>query len=317
MKIYEIIDPESFSHRTAPLTYEQYYRLHPELGEGYFRQLRLNEGLVVNISEVRLFESVMVQEDLQEPIIVFTFILDGESTSHQFESTLQTGSGTADILFLHQGGGDVELKCGRPGGMMTILITPSKLADILGEIPDRLLSVFEQKQNSIIHQDRWYPAIYTCLQQLIHCPLKGAAKKLYLEAKVLELIALRMDRVVALSSALQPNRTFSKTDIERLHAAKSQIQSQLEHPPSLIELAHSVGLNDFKLKKGFREIFGTTVFGYLREQRLNKAIELLEVKELNITDIALEIGYQKPSNFSFAFKKQFGMNPSEYRKKRR
>jgi AraC-like DNA-binding protein len=76
-------------------------------------------------------------------------------------------------------------------------------------------------------------------------------------------------------------------------------------------------LNDFKLKSGFRETFGTTVFGYVRKLRMDKARSLLEIGDLNVTEAALEAGYCSLGHFAAAFKKRFGTLPGQYRVGRR
>jgi AraC-like DNA-binding protein len=87
----------------------------------------------------------------------------------------------------------------------------------------------------------------------------------------------------------------------------------LEEPPSLPELARSVGLNEFKLKVGFRTHFGTSVFGYLRAQRMDQARRLLVRGELSVTEVAARVGYSNPSKFAAAFRKHFGRPPSALR----
>jgi AraC family transcriptional regulator, transcriptional activator of the genes for pyochelin and ferripyochelin receptors len=87
----------------------------------------------------------------------------------------------------------------------------------------------------------------------------------------------------------------------------------LENPPSLLELAKLVGLNDYKLKSGFRHVFGTTVFGYLHQQRMQQAYRLLTTSDLTVTEVANQVGYTSLSAFSTAFKKFFGISPSRCR----
>jgi AraC-like DNA-binding protein len=84
-------------------------------------------------------------------------------------------------------------------------------------------------------------------------------------------------------------------------------------PPGLPELARSVGLNEFKLKVGFRVLFGASVFGYLRTQRMDRARRLLAHRELSVTEVAAHVGYQNPSKFAAAFRKHFGFPPSALR----
>jgi len=80
-----------------------------------------------------------------------------------------------------------------------------------------------------------------------------------------------------------------------------------------VELARLAGLNDYKLKAGFRQVFGTTVFGYLRQQRLEQARQLLQAQEISVTEAAATVGYSSQGHFAAAFRKQFGINPKDLR----
>lgn len=106
--------------------------------------------------------------------------------------------------------------------------------------------------------------------------------------------------------------SFSPDDLKRLHQAKEILTHRLTNPPSLMELSRQVGLNDYKLKQGFRHIFGTTVFAYLRACRMKRAQQLLIAQELSIAQVAHAVGYASQSRFCDAFKKQFGTTPKAY-----
>ncbi|MEH2290578.1 AraC family transcriptional regulator [Nostoc sp.] len=71
-----------------------------------------------------------------------------------------------------------------------------------------------------------------------------------------------------------------------MHHAKAILNQRLPHPPSLINLAKEIGLNDFKLKRGFREVFGTTVLEYVQSLRLEQAQRLLPRTNLTVAEIA-------------------------------
>ncbi len=98
-------------------------------------------------------------------------------------------------------------------------------------------------------------------------------------------------------------------DIEQIHLAKAILTANFHNPPSLIELARQVSLNDYKLKQGFRQVFGTTVFGYLYQYRMEKARQLLAEQRLNVGEVAQAVGYANQSRFAVAFRKQYGVNP--------
>lgn len=87
----------------------------------------------------------------------------------------------------------------------------------------------------------------------------------------------------------------------------------IDAPPSLSELAHLSGLNEYKLKQGFKEMFSTTVFGYLAEKRLELARDYLSDPNRSVTEIADSLGYASIQHFSYAFKKKFGHSPKALR----
>lgn len=84
--------------------------------------------------------------------------------------------------------------------------------------------------------------------------------------------------------------------------------------PGLLEQMNQAGTNDYKLKIGFRQVFGTTVFGYLRNQRMEQARQLLLEKQMNVSEVAQTVGYTSFSRFSTAFKHYFGITPKAYQK---
>ena len=84
-------------------------------------------------------------------------------------------------------------------------------------------------------------------------------------------------------------------------------------PPTITELARQVGLNRSRLCVEFKEIFGTTVFEFCQGYRMNKARELLQDRNLSIAQVAESVGYEHATNFTSAFKKQFGFLPKAIR----
>lgn len=91
---------------------------------------------------------------------------------------------------------------------------------------------------------------------------------------------------------------------------------RLANPPSLMSLARQVGLNDRKLKQGFRQVFGTTAFGYLHNHRMEQARSLLLENQLSVTAVAHSVGYTNLCAFSTAFRKKFGVSPRALAKQR-
>jgi transcriptional regulator GlxA family with amidase domain len=99
-----------------------------------------------------------------------------------------------------------------------------------------------------------------------------------------------------------------------LRAAMRYIGQRLAEPLALDAIAEAVGTYDKRLSAIFRQRVGTTVFGWIREERLRKSRELLTTTTLGMQDIALEIGFSSAANFATAFRERLGVTPGEYRK---
>ena len=106
--------------------------------------------------------------------------------------------------------------------------------------------------------------------------------------------------------------SLSQHDIECLHKAKDVIITNLNNAPTIPELAKMVGINQQKLKKGFKTIFGTTVNQFLIQKRMEAAKILLSQKGTSIRDVATQVGYSNQSHFSSKFRERFGMLPKDF-----
>ncbi|MAU15391.1 MAG: hypothetical protein CMH46_07615 [Muricauda sp.] len=105
------------------------------------------------------------------------------------------------------------------------------------------------------------------------------------------------------------------TDFENLRVAERYIMEHLDRPlPSIKELAHLCGTNEFKFKNGFKELFGMSAFQYQKRERLRKAHILIEHSNRTILAIAKTVGFKKGNHFAREFKKRYGYTPTQLRK---
>jgi AraC-like DNA-binding protein len=157
-------------------------------------------------------------------------------------------------------------------------------------------------------------AMHQCIHEIMNNKLAGGLKLLFLQSKCIELLALQAQMYE--DSLCKSSSIICKSDYDKgaIHYAKDYLTQHAQQPPSLTELAKIVGVNEFKLKQGFREVFNTTVFGYLSDYKLNQARELLLGGALPIKEIAEQLGYSSVQHFNNAFRKKFGVPPGKVRK---
>jgi AraC-like DNA-binding protein len=108
--------------------------------------------------------------------------------------------------------------------------------------------------------------------------------------------------------------SLSKQDMLHIRQAKTIVDENYDTNITIPHLARQVGINEVKLKEGFKELYGNSIHTYLLQLRLEKAKQLLLTTTMPITDITYHIGYSHVTHFTTLFKKEFGLTPSEWRK---
>ncbi|MBI9069851.1 MAG: helix-turn-helix transcriptional regulator [Salinivirgaceae bacterium] len=152
------------------------------------------------------------------------------------------------------------------------------------------------------------------VQDCLNCHFEGTLREIYLEAKVRELSALCFNQIIQNSMRSKKN-ILTPQDVFKIQAARQFLLTHIDTDFSLRKIALKVGTNEFKLKQGFKQLYGLPVFNYIREERMKKANELLKLTDTPISEIALIIGYKNLSNFTAAFKKRFDYPPSIVRER--
>lgn len=307
----------SFSGEGASLPWKIPLHDPTERSYGYRQAVNLRPGLNLLIDDYTLAEDLVVEtesDDAEEPglELEMSFMLSGRNPLENMRPRENFLGGIWD----DQAGGQFHWQAGERILKVDIHIEAALLKGLIGEqlvdLPESLRLLVESDR-PIAQKFRQVSvtttAMRTAIQQLLDCSYTGSMRWLYWEGKVLEIIALRLAQVS--ESKPQAMSALQAEDVDRIYYARDILLQRLSHPPTLLELAHLVELNDYKLKKGFRQVFNTTVFGYLTQQRMKKACQLLAAQQ-SIAAVATEIGYSSPTAFSSAFRRQVGVSPKRY-----
>ena len=202
--------------------------------------------------------------------------------------------------------------------VITIAISEEEFAQMAQQYPDSFMAIYKRYQsgdNFLLSRQGGFLTsmqMQAVLQQLNNTELLGNAAGVYADLKVLELFLLQFHQM---NTQKYQNYQYCKThtDIDKIHEVSELIIHDLQHTPSISELAKGVGMNEKKLCYGFKEVFGNTIFGYLYDYKMNLARQLLLHTDKSIGEIALQCGYEHLSHFSTAFKRKFGISPQGVR----
>ncbi len=176
------------------------------------------------------------------------------------------------------------------------------------EIPFLSGSFSEKKYYA---QEVLTPSMAVVLSQLMGSNLHPSIQKLYTKGKIYELIALYFNKT---SDADLEQCPFlaDEDNVRKIKHAKDIILERMAEPPTLHELSDEIGLSLKKLKEGFKQIYGDSVYGYLLDHKMDLARKLLESGKYNVNEIALKLGYSTASHFIASFKKKYGTTPKKY-----
>ncbi|WP_277640606.1 helix-turn-helix transcriptional regulator [Wolinella succinogenes] len=186
--------------------------------------------------------------------------------------------------------------------------------DLFDDLVQEELPVSENEHFSLLVSRRTDSIQELLLQELDKMvSFEGRLQEIYMESKILELIYRtyhRSDRGLEVDD-------LNTQDIHSIRKAKEILLQDIANPPSIKELARASAINEFKLKKGFKHLFGMTIYGMLHEERLKSAKELLEGDDVSVQEAARIVGYKSIGHFSKIFKERYRILPIEVAKGRR
>lgn len=281
-----------------------------EIGMGYRRWIQLRDTLLL-IQDYQFHQNWLVQYEPDENGLEFGFQILGGSYARRCAGQNFIKDGPTDRTVVQEFAEERVLQ----------IDVHLEISDFF----DSFVSMYADHIPSTIHQlverSHLHPyqhvgqttaAMQLALKQILDCPYQGVTRQLYLQSKCWELIALKLEQLTEDGNFSQQLNGLKQDDINRIYAAKDILIRNWQQPPSLLDLARQVGLNDYKLKYGFRRVFNTTAFGYLWNYRMDQARQLLVDGGLSVKEVAALVGYSKQSNFAAAFRKKFGSTPKAY-----
>lgn len=247
------------------------------IGEGYLHRQSIRSGMEVIESNYRLHNHRMLKVKSGASMIELSFCIQGGSEFAIAGSTYEIVPGSCSLHFMQ----DFDVAFHYKGGLMShglgISLPVSLFHDYMALSPAGQKITFEGLLGSEpfrTFRTTMDAETLRILRQMMQCPYTNALRSMYMESKAMELLSMYMEaflfdkqpEATAKSSAL-----LSKSDRSKVRVARDILLNRMAEPPSLLELSRLVGLNDYKLKIGFKEQFGKSAFAYLREMRLEKA----------------------------------------------
>ena len=314
-------NPEWYKLKNHPTTFEMYWDVLDEFGEGFMYLIKLRPELMLSIINCCLREDIKTFFEHKSSLFTLDFTFHGNAEcvfnyDDSSKSTYTFNPKQGCIAYRPKYQSLISFNK-KPLRSLGVYITPSLLKEFMGEQCDYIPTDMHDIMTGNNEQRYYHPlqatiAIKIAINEIFNCPYRSNLKRLWLESKTLELITHSLAQLGTNKDCSSRVFTLHPRNVGCILNAKDILIDDIGTPPSLLELANMVGINKNKLNQGFREVFGTSVFDYLRICRLKQAKELLKSGEKNVTEVALEVGYTQQSSFTKAFKRHFGTYPSNY-----
>ena len=255
-----------------------------------------------------------VERPINQALIQFYFGIKGKAKFifNEGNYALELKEEKSLLLYNPQKELPLNLELGSNSWVISVIISIKKFHALFSSEADYIPFLSEENNGKKYYkEDNISPSMAIVLSQMFHYNLNPSVKNLYYKAKGYELLSLYFNKNGD-PNAEQCPFLIDEDNVLKIKKAKEIIILNMSEPPGLQELADEIGLNLKKLKMGFKQIYGDTVYGFLFDYKMDYARKLLDSGSYNVNEVGLRIGYSTGSHFIAAFKKKFATTPKKY-----
>lgn len=284
------------------------------IAEGSYEEISIEPGFFVLKIQNEKAHKQLVTRKIDSSYIQFHFCLKGNAkfVFNQGNYALEVPEEQSLLLYNTQQDLPLNTELAPKTWMLSLVLSIQKFHSLFsrqaGHIPF-LSSEFKDKK--YYSQELISPAIAVVLSQLMNYNLHQSVMELYVRGKAMELIALYFNRMEDVAIEQCPF-LVDEENVKRIRQAKDIIIGRMAEPPTLPELAEEIGLSLKRLKEGFKQIYGDSVYSFLFNYKMEYARKMLETNQHNVNEVGLKVGYSTASHFITAFKKKYGTTPKKY-----
>ena len=284
------------------------------IARGTFEETLIEDGFFVLMHKNENDALEILEREIDSSYIQFHFCTKGSSAFifNQGNYTLNINEETSLLLYNPQRDLPIHLQMEPHSGLVSLVISIKKFHSLFSADANYITFLTDDNRNKKYYKDgKISPSMAIVLNQLMSFNLNSSIKSLYFKGKAYELLSLFFNRSEDADIEQCPF-LVDEVNVAKLKKAKDIVIVNMAEPPSLQELADSIGLSLKKLKEGFKQIYGDTVYSFLFDYKMEVARKLLESGDHNVNEVGLKVGYSTASHFIAAFKKKFGTTPKKY-----
>lgn len=284
------------------------------VAQGSFKETKIDNGFFILTYKNDQSEVQSIVKEIDSDFIQFHFCLKGQCKFifNEGRYSLNVLEENSLLLYNPQRDLPINLHIDPNSWIVSILISIKKFHGLFSQEAGYITFLSEDNKDKKYYKDGFItPSMSIVLNQLINYNLNQSVKNLYFKGKAYEMLSLYFNKSED-TNAEQCPFLVDETNVVKIRKAKDIVISRMAEPPSLQELADEIGLNIKKLKEGFKQIYGDSVFSFLFDYKMEVARKLLESGDDNVNEVGLKVGYSAASHFIAAFKKKYGTTPKKY-----
>ncbi|WP_422349732.1 helix-turn-helix domain-containing protein [Flagellimonas sp.] len=284
------------------------------VAEGSYQEILIEEGFYVLKIQNDTDQTRFVEREIDSSFIQFHFCLKGGGKFNFNQGNYQLEVSEENSLLLYNTQKDLPLNLTvfPDTWLLSVVMTIRKFHSLFSNEASYIPFLSEEnKEKKYYSQEVVTPAMAVVLSQLMNYNLHPSIKTLYVKGKIYELMSLYFNKTQDADLEQCPFLA-DEDNVKRLKLAKEIIISRMAEPPTLAELSQEIGLSLKKLKEGFKQIYGDSVYGFLFDYKMEYARKMLEAGGHNVNEVGLKVGYSTASHFIASFKKKYGTTPKKY-----
>ena len=280
---------------------------------GYWDFFKISDGFLLSITDAQYRKDTWVRVE-GTAFFKLRLLLAGSLRSASGEIIAQAPEA---LLYLSPGAsrGGYYIPGAQPIRMVVLHCRPTVLTRDFGlnssEVPPPLNKLFARNPEAENQRISLDTSLMHAVQLMVESRHKmiPALRGRYLEALSTEILLQVLGEFSDRAMMSRAPTGIRPRDVNSIYEARDYLTQHYRNPPKIPELARMVGLNQTKLKAGFREVTKLTIYSYITKCRMERAADLLLNGNYGIAEVAYEVGYDYPANFTSAFKKFYGKLP--------
>ncbi len=287
---------------------------HKNVAQSFYEETTIEPGFFILKFNNETNENQTFKREVSTNFIQFHFCIKG-SASFVFNEgnyKLPIQEGNSLLLYNPQRDLPLDLALNPQSWVLSVLLPINKFHSLFSTEANYITFLSDENKDRKYYKDaRVSPSMAIVLNQLMNYNLHPTIKPLYFKAKAYELLSLYFNRP-ADADVEQCPFLADEDNVSKIKKAKQIMIARMAEPPTLQELADEINLPINRLKEGFKQVYGDSVFSFLFDYKMEVARQLLATGSHNVNEVGLKVGYSTSSHFIAAFKKRFGTTPKKF-----